>query len=79
MPLGNAASTPRSATSTPGNSDIVADVHILHIAWEYPPLVYGGLGRHVGALATAQARAGHDVVVITQTESVAIDEVVDGV
>lgn len=54
-------------------------MHILHIAWEYPPLVYGGLGRHVGALATAQARAGHDVVVITQTESAAIDEVVDGV
>ena len=27
----------------------------MHIAWEYPPLVYGGLGRHVHALATAGA------------------------
>lgn len=54
-------------------------MHILHIAWEYPPLVYGGLGRHVGALATAQARAGHEVVVITQTEGDPIDEVVAGV
>lgn len=38
----------------------------MHISWEYPPLVYGGLGRHVHALATAQAAAGHQVVVITQ-------------
>lgn len=38
----------------------------MHVAWEYPPLVYGGLGRHVHALATAQAALGHDVVVITQ-------------
>ncbi|MFM7596958.1 MAG: glycogen/starch synthase, partial [Actinomycetota bacterium] len=28
---------------------------ILHLSWEYPPLVYGGLGRHVHALAEAQA------------------------
>ena len=39
---------------------------IMHIAWEYPPLVYGGLGRHVHALAVAQAENGHDVTVITQ-------------
>ena len=41
-------------------------MRILHLSWEYPPLVYGGLGRHVHALAEAQAAAGHDVVVITQ-------------
>jgi glycogen synthase len=54
-------------------------MRILHIAWEYPPLVYGGLGRHVGSLATAQAQAGHDVTVITQSLSEAQDDVGDGV
>ncbi len=41
-------------------------MRILHLAWEYPPLVYGGLGRHIGALSRAQAAAGHDVTVVTQ-------------
>lgn len=41
-------------------------MRILHLTWEYPPVMYGGLGRHVHALADAQAAAGHDVVVITQ-------------
>jgi glycogen(starch) synthase len=40
-------------------------MRILHLSWEYPPVVHGGLGRHVHALAEAQAAAGHDVVVIT--------------
>jgi glycogen(starch) synthase len=57
-------------------------VRVLHLSWEYPPLVYGGLGRHVHALAEAQAAAGHDVVVVTQhpgTAGVALDERVNGV
>jgi len=57
-------------------------VRVLHLSWEYPPLVYGGLGRHVHALAEAQAAAGHDVVVVTQhpgTAGVALDERVGGV
>ena len=41
-------------------------MRILHLAWEYPPVMYGGLGRHVHALANAQAADGHDVVVTTQ-------------
>jgi glycogen(starch) synthase len=41
-------------------------MRIMHLAWEYPPVMYGGLGRHVHALAHAQAEAGHDVLVITQ-------------
>ncbi|MCU0271496.1 MAG: glycogen/starch synthase, partial [Acidimicrobiales bacterium] len=41
-------------------------MRVVHLAWEYPPVMYGGLGRHVHALATAQAANGHDVVVITQ-------------
>jgi glycogen(starch) synthase len=40
-------------------------VRICHLSWEYPPVVYGGLGRHVYAVATQQARAGHDVVVVS--------------
>lgn len=41
-------------------------MRIFHISWEYPPVIYGGLGRHVLALTRAQAAAGHDVTVITQ-------------
>ncbi|MDC3376886.1 glycosyltransferase family 4 protein [Candidatus Nanopelagicales bacterium] len=61
-------------------------MRICHLSWEYPPVVYGGLGQHVFAVATEQARAGHDVVVISHvgidvddaTASM-VDEVVDGV
>lgn len=41
-------------------------MHVLHLSWEYPPLVYGGIGRHVPALAAAQAARGDRVTVITQ-------------
>jgi glycogen(starch) synthase len=55
-------------------------MRILHLSWEYPPEVYGGLGRHVHALATEQARQGDEVVVLTQwVDGCAPDEVVDGV
>lgn len=54
-------------------------MRILHVAWEYPPLVYGGLGRHVGALAEAQARAGHDVTVVTQAPAEPTEETRAGV
>ncbi|TXI58768.1 glycosyltransferase family 4 protein [Mycolicibacter arupensis] len=37
---------------------------ILMVSWEYPPLVIGGLGRHVHHLSTALAAAGHEVVVL---------------
>jgi glycogen(starch) synthase len=39
---------------------------ILMISWEYPPVVIGGLGRHVHHLSTALAAAGHDVVVLSR-------------
>lgn len=42
-------------------------MRVLHVAWEYPPLIYGGLGRHVEALTRAQARRGDDVIVLTQS------------
>lgn len=41
-------------------------MRVLAVSWEYPPTMYGGLGRHVDALSQAQVRAGDDVVVLTQ-------------
>ena len=55
-------------------------MRILILSWEYPPLVYGGLGRHVHALAEAQAAAGHEVAVVTQAiDGSPSDSVVNGV
>lgn len=39
---------------------------ILMLSWEYPPLLVGGLGRHVHALATSLVAAGHEVTVVTR-------------
>ena len=41
-------------------------MRVLMVSWEYPPVVVGGLGRHVHALATALAAAGHEVVVLSR-------------
>jgi glycogen synthase len=43
---------------------------VWHLAWEYPPLVHGGLGRHVDALVAAQRAAGLDVGVLTCRDDV---------
>jgi glycogen(starch) synthase len=40
-------------------------VRVWHLAWEYPPLVHGGLGRHVESLVAAQRARGLDVGVLT--------------
>ena len=39
---------------------------VLLLSWEYPPVVAGGLGRHVCALAEALAAAGDTVDVVTR-------------
>src|SRR5260370_27894301 len=63
-----------------GRGNRTRKIKILMLSWEYPPLVVGGLGRHVHALATTLARAGHDVTVATRhTPGAALDEVVEGV
>jgi glycogen(starch) synthase len=55
-------------------------VRVLMLSWEYPPVMYGGLGRHAHALAEALAGAGHEVTVVTQhAPDAAYDEVVNGV
>jgi glycogen synthase len=41
-------------------------MRVLLVSWEYPPVVVGGLGRHVHHLATALAAEGHDVVVLSR-------------
>ena len=55
-------------------------MQILQLSWEYPPLVYGRLGRHVHALAEAQAALGHEVTVLTgHVKGAVADETVRGV
>jgi glycosyltransferase involved in cell wall biosynthesis len=50
------------------------------LSWEYPPLVYGGLSRHVHGLSESLAAAGHDIVVISQhTDDAPAESVVGGV
>jgi glycogen synthase len=44
-------------------------MRILMVSWEYPPVVVGGLGRHVHHLSTALAAAGHEVVVLSRRPS----------
>jgi glycogen(starch) synthase len=39
-------------------------MRVLHLTTEFPPLVYGGLGTAVGALARASSRAGIEVAVL---------------
>jgi glycogen(starch) synthase len=59
---------------------------ILTVSWEYPPVVVGGLGRHVYQLATALAAAGHEIVVLSRRPTntdpsthPSTDEMADGV
>jgi glycogen(starch) synthase len=50
------------------------------LSWEYPPLVVGGLGRHVEALARELVAEGHDVRVVTRGQAPAgASELRDGV
>jgi glycogen(starch) synthase len=61
-------------------------MRVLIVSWEYPPVVVGGLGRHVHALARRLAAAGHDVRVLSRqpsgtdaTTHPTLDETVEGV
>jgi glycogen synthase len=49
------------------------------LSWEYPPLIVGGLGRHVDALSRALVTAGHEVCVVTRGGAAPPDEVHEGV
>ncbi|TDB81021.1 glycosyltransferase family 4 protein [Micromonospora sp. KC721] len=53
---------------------------VLMLSWEYPPVLVGGLGRHVHALSVALAAAGHEVTVITRhADGAPLEEYADGV
>ncbi|HYN92672.1 MAG TPA: glycosyltransferase family 4 protein [Pilimelia sp.] len=53
---------------------------VLMLSWEYPPVVVGGLGRHVHALSVALAAAGHEVTVVTRhAPGAPLEEFADGV
>jgi glycogen(starch) synthase len=41
-------------------------MRVLLVSWEYPPVVVGGLGRHVHHLALELTDLGHEVVVLTR-------------
>jgi len=52
----------------------------LILSWEYPPRIVGGLGRHVHALTSALAEAGHEVHVVTRDHPDAPpEETIEGV
>ncbi|MEH0845624.1 glycosyltransferase family 4 protein [Micromonospora sp. CPCC 205711] len=64
----------------------VIDIHparhqrVLILSWEYPPVLVGGLGRHVHALSVALAAAGHEVTVVTRhADGAPLEEYADGV
>ncbi|MDQ3404271.1 MAG: glycosyltransferase family 4 protein [Actinomycetota bacterium] len=44
-------------------------MRVLMLSWEYPPVVVGGLGRHVHAIARHLATQGHEVVVLCRHEA----------
>ncbi|GAA1848181.1 glycosyltransferase family 4 protein [Pseudonocardia alni subsp. carboxydivorans] len=41
-------------------------MRVLMVSWEFPPVVVGGLGRHVHALSRELVAAGHEVVVLSR-------------
>jgi glycogen(starch) synthase len=55
-------------------------LRVLMLSWEYPPVVVGGLGRHVHALATSLVEAGHEVTVVTRhAPGAPLEEYIEGV
>jgi glycogen(starch) synthase len=54
--------------------------HVLILSWEYPPLIEGGLARHVRKLSEQLVAQGTEVHVLSRgDESMPADEVVGGV
>jgi glycogen synthase len=55
-------------------------IRVLMLSWEYPPVVVGGLGRHVHALSTSLVAAGHEVTVVTRhSPGAPLEEYLEGV
>ena len=47
-------------------SAVLPAVRVLILSWEYPPIVEGGLARHVRKLTEELARGGAEVHVLTR-------------
>ncbi|WP_460460073.1 glycosyltransferase family 4 protein, partial [Angustibacter peucedani] len=45
-------------------------MHVVHLSWEFPPVVYGGLGRYVEQLSRAQVEGGDEVTVVSVADDV---------
>jgi len=55
-------------------------LRVLMLSWEFPPVVVGGLGRHVHHLSAALVAAGHEVTVVTRhAPGAPLEEYVGGV
>ena len=53
---------------------------IVHFTWEYPPVIYGGLGTFAAEITTKQASLGHNVTVFSlNKDNLNTREKVDGV
>lgn len=52
-------------------------MRVLHVTWEYPPVVYGGLGDLLATLAPAQVLLGHQVGVLALAHDVTTGAPVD--
>ena len=62
------------------DTKVETPLRILMLSWEYPPVVVGGLGRHVHALATSLVTAGHEVTVVTRhAPGAPLEEYAEGV
>ncbi len=49
-------------------------------SWEYPPLSYGGLARHVQDLSEALVKLGHSIFIITQGDNnIPVEQNINGV
>ncbi|MDI5939556.1 glycogen/starch synthase, partial [Micromonospora sp. DH15] len=72
---------PQPALPQPVGSGVPPQTRrILMLSWEYPPVLVGGLGRHVHALSVALAAAGHEVTVVTRhADGAPLEEYADGV
>ncbi len=70
----------KGARVGPGDAVVGRRLRVLMLSWEYPPVLVGGLGRHVHALAVSLAEAGHEVTVVTRHGTdAALEEVCEGV
>jgi glycogen(starch) synthase len=76
----SAATAPSGSTAPKRPVPPGRALRVLMLSWEYPPVVVGGLGRHVHALATSLAREGHQVTVVTRhSPDAPLEEVREGV